>query len=171
MNLPKPLSLSLFAFAGFMSAAASAGTPADKAPEAVQQQQEAVRLPVLTVMADRELREETVIEPAEEEPLKRKALQQQVMKLERNTQNYAADPSISPSIEMKAPEPAPNLASLNPVLQQHVLNIAEGLQSSDPRNGIYTMLQPFGIDRNAINVQLSREQVNLGIMERNAGSR
>ena len=63
-------------------------------------------------------------------------------------------------------EPAPDLSSLPPSLQQHVLNIANGLQSSDPRNGLYIMLQPFGIDRNAVNVQISREQINLGSIDR-----
>ena len=41
-----------------------------------------------------------------------------------------------------------------------------GLQSSDPRNGLYIMLQPFGIDRNTMNVQISREQINLGNIDR-----
>ena len=66
-------------------------------------------------------------------------------------------------------EPAPNLSSLPPALQQHVLNIAYGLQSSDPRNGLYIMLQPFGIDRNAVNVQISREQINIGSIDSRHG--
>ena len=58
------------------------------------------------------------------------------------------------------------MSNLSPLMQQHVLNIAAGLQSSDPRNGLYIMLQPFGIDRNATNVQISREQINLGNIDR-----
>ena len=51
-------------------------------------------------------------------------------------------------------------------MQQHVLDIAAGLQSSDPRNGLYIMLQPFGIDRNATSVQISRDQINMGTIDR-----
>ncbi|WP_228157242.1 hypothetical protein [Acinetobacter sp. CFCC 11171] len=58
------------------------------------------------------------------------------------------------------------MSNLSPLMQQHVLDIAAGLQSSDPRNGLYIMLQPFGIDRNATNVQISRDQINLGNIDR-----
>lgn len=160
MNLPKHYILMTGAVLSLCTAHAFA------APQAKDEASETVRLPVLTVMADRELRNETVVEPAQEEPAKRKALQQQVMKLERNAQNYAADPTVIQNLDVKAPEPAPNFSGVSLVMQQHILNIAEGLQSSDPRNGLYIMLQPFGIDRNATNVQMGREQLNLGILER-----
>ena len=160
MNLPKHYILMIASVLSLCTVHAFATEPT------TGENAEAVRLPVLTVMADRELRNETVVEPAQEEPAKRKALQQQVMKLERNAQNYAADPTVIQNLDLKAPEPAPNLASLSPVMQQHILNIAEGLQSADPRNGLYIMLQPFGIDRSATNVQMGREQLNLGILER-----
>ena len=60
----------------------------------------------------------------------------------------------------------PDMSNLSPLMQQHVLDIAAGLQSSDPRNGLYIMLQPFGIDRNATSVQISRDQINMGTIDR-----
>ena len=160
MNLPKQY----FLMAGAVLSVCAVQTFA--AQPATEQASEPVRLPVLTVMADRELRNETVVEPVQEEPAKRKALQQQVMKLERNTQNYVADATVIQNLDIQAPEPAPNFSGIPLVLQQHILNIADGLQSADPRNGLYIMLQPFGIDRSATNVQMGREQLNLGILER-----
>ena len=58
----------------------------------------------------------------------------------------------------------PDINSLPLALQQHILAIARGLQSTDPREGLYILLQPFGIDRNASNVQIAREQISLGIL-------
>ena len=52
------------------------------------------------------------------------------------------------------------------LLREHV-NIAAGLQSSNPTEGLYIMLQPFGIDRNATNVQITREQISIGQIDRN----
>ena len=50
------------------------------------------------------------------------------------------------------------LDSLPVVFREYVLAIAQGLQSSDPRNGVYVLLQPFGINRDATNVNIVREQ-------------
>ncbi len=164
MNLPKQFACALLA-AGAASAPAFAEIiqhEQKRAPE----QQEAVRLPVLTVMAEPELREETGIVPYQQETGRRKALQHRVMQLEENTQSFVVDPVVIANLDILPVEPSADLSSLPPSLQQHVLDIANGLQSSDPRNGIYTMLQPFGIDRNATNVQISREQINLGNIDR-----
>ncbi|MCW8038548.1 MULTISPECIES: hypothetical protein [Acinetobacter] len=159
MNLPKPLSYTVLALAGAVSVSAFAA-------ESPQEHQEAVRLPVLTVMAEPELREETGVVPYQQETARRKALQHRVMQIEEGTQSFVVDPSIVANLDILPAEPSPNLSSLPPALQQHVLNIASGLQSSDPRNGLYIMLQPFGINRDAANVQISREQINLGTIDR-----
>lgn len=66
MNLPKHYILMTGAVLSLCTAHAFA------APQAKDEASETVRLPVLTVMADRELRNETVVEPAQEEPAKRK---------------------------------------------------------------------------------------------------
>lgn len=128
--------------------------------------QDTVRLPVLTVLAEPELREEAGAVPYQQETARRKALQHRVMQIEQETQSMVIDPTVVENLDLLPIEPVPNLSGLPPLLQQHVLDIANGLQSSDPRNGIYIMLQPFGIDRNATNVQISREQINLGHIDR-----
>ena len=155
MNLPKQLAY-----------AAAALAYAASIPAFAQEQQEAVRLPALTVMAEPELRRETGAVPYQQETARRKALQHRVMQIENDAQSFIVDPEVVANLDILPMEPAPNLSSLPPALQQHVLNIAYGLQSSDPRNGLYIMLQPFGIDRNAVNVQISREQINLGSIDR-----
>lgn len=155
MNLPKQLAY-----------AAAALACAAFIPAFAQEQQEAVRLPALTVMAEPELRRETGVVPYQQETARRKALQHRVMQIENDAQSFIVDPEVVANLDILPMEPAPNLSSLPPSLQQHVLNIANGLQSSDPRNGLYIMLQPFGIDRNAVNVQISREQINIGSIDR-----
>ncbi|MGA8883963.1 MAG: hypothetical protein WB445_10240 [Acinetobacter sp.] len=155
MNLPKQLAY-----------AAAALACAASIPASAQEQQEAVRLPALTVMAEPELRRETGVVPYQQETARRKALQHRVMQIENDAQSFTVDPEVVANLDILPMEPAPNLSSLPPALQQHVLNIANGLQSSDPRNGLYIMLQPFGIDRNAVNVQISREQINIGSIDR-----
>ena len=155
MNLPKQLAY-----------AAAALACAASIPAFAQEQQEAVRLPALTVMAEPELRRETGVVPYQQETARRKALQHRVMQIENDAQSFIVDPEVVANLDILPMEPAPNLSSLPPALQQHVLNIAYGLQSSDPRNGLYIMLQPFGIDRNAVNVQISREQINIGSIDR-----
>ncbi|CAM4161890.1 hypothetical protein [Acinetobacter pragensis] len=159
MNLPKQLSKMAIALTGAISVTAFAA-------DQPKTQDEAVRLPALTVMAEREMREETVVEPYQQETARRKALQHRVMKIEEDAQSFVIDPAVVANLDILPAEPAPNLSSLPPALQQHVLNIASGLQSSDPRNGIYIMLQPFGLDSNVVNVQISREQINLGNIDR-----
>ena len=121
---------------------------------------EPVKLPTLTVMAEPELRAETGYLPFQEQPQKRGALQQRVMKIERDIQGYTVDAEYKGNIDVMPAQPAPDIGSLPLGLQQYVMAIADGLQSSDPRNGVYVMLQNFGIDRNAINVQIAREQFN-----------
>lgn len=119
-----------------------------------------VKLPTLTVMAEPELRAETGYLPFQQQPQKLNALQQRMMKIERDIQNYTVEGNFVENIDILPPPPAPDLDRLPIGLQQYVLAIADGLQSSDPRNGIYVILKNFGIDRNATNVQISREQFN-----------
>lgn len=121
---------------------------------------EPVKLPTMTVMAEPELRAETGYLPFQEQPKKRTALQQRMVKLERDIQSYTVDADFAGNVDILPPQPASDLGSLLLGLQHYVLAVADGLQSSDPRNGVYTMLQHFGIDHNATNVQISREQFN-----------
>ena len=158
MNLSKQFILMAIALVGTtMAFPAFAETEAEK---------EVVRLPVLTVLAEPELREEAGVVPYQEETARRKALQHRMMQIEAGTRATVIDPTVVANLDILPIVPAPNLSNLPPLLQQHVLDIAHGLQSSDPRNGLYIMLQPFGIDRNTMNVQISREQINLGNIDR-----
>lgn len=125
-----------------------------------------VELPMLRTLAEPELRAETGVIQYQEDPQEVKALQHRVMKIQLDTQNFVVDPTIVTTLELVPEGPMPDLNNLPLALQQHVLAIAKGLQSPDPREGLYIMLAPFGIDRNATNVQISREQFSFGVINR-----
>lgn len=126
-----------------------------------------VTLPTLTVMADRELREETeFMLPLQEQYSQKKALNMRMMKIERELQDYTVNADFAGDIEIIPRSNPARLDDLPPGLQQYVQSIADGLRSADPRDGIYLMLAPFGIDRNATNVQRAREQFNQNNVDR-----
>jgi len=159
MILPKSIAVLLFASATLSASSTFAATNTDE-------QQEAIQMPALTIMAEREMRAETGIVEYQEQVDRRKALQHRVMELERDTQNKGVDATIVSNMDILPAAAMPDMSNLSPLMQQHVLDIAAGLQSSDPRNGLYIMLQPFGIDRNATSVQISRDQINMGTIDR-----
>ncbi len=122
---------------------------------------ESVTLPTLTVMADRELREETeFMLPLQEQSSQKKALKMRMMKIERELQDYTVNADFAGDLDILPSTNPARLDSLPPGLQQYVQAIADGLLFADPRDGIFLMLVPFGIDHNATNVQISREQFN-----------
>lgn len=164
MTLPQSVSALVFISSVLTISSAFAATKKKESTEP------AIQMPALTVMADREMRAETGIVEYQEQVDSRKALQQRVMKIERDTQNKGVDATIVSNLDVLPSAAMPDMSNLSPLMQQHVLDIAAGLQSSDPRNGLYIMLQPFGIDRNATNVQISREQINIGIIDRQLNS-
>lgn len=159
MTLPKSVAVLLFASATLSASSTFAATNTDE-------QQEAIQMPALTIMAEREMRAETGIVEYQEQVDRRKALQHRVMELERDTQNKGVDATIVSNMDILPAAAMPDMSNLSPLMQQHVLDIAAGLQSSDPRNGLYIMLQPFGINRNATSVQISRDQINMGTIDR-----
>jgi len=116
-------------------------------------------------MAEPEMRAVTEITPYQEGASQHKALQMRLMKIERDIQAYSVDGDVVANIDVGAAAPNPDLDSLPTVFREYVLAVAQGLQSSDPRNGIYGILQPFGIDRNATNVQIVREQFDPNRLE------
>ena len=136
-------------------------------PTAVEANGEIVSLPTFKVMAESELRAESGVIPYQQDENIRKALQHRMMQLQNDTQSFVVDPTLVHNLDILAPAATPDLAALPPLLREHVLNIAEGLQSSDPTEGLYIMLQPFGIDRNAKNVQIVREQISIGQVDYN----
>jgi hypothetical protein len=107
-------------------------------------------LPSLKLMAEPELRQESGVVPFQEDTQVRKALQHQVIRHERELQNVTVDNHVIANYEYQ-PKVVPDMGSLSPFLQQYVMSIANGLQSSDPTQGLYIMLQSVGIDRNNIN--------------------
>nr|WP_314104368.1 hypothetical protein [Acinetobacter lwoffii] len=126
-----------------------------------------VVLPTLTVMAEPELRAVTEkMLPYQEQNSQRKALQMRLMKIERELQDYTVNADFAGDIEILPSSNPARLDSLPPGLQQYVQAIADGLRSADPRDGIYLMLVPFGINRNATSVQTAREQFNLNNIDR-----
>lgn len=97
-----------------------------------------------------------------------RALQHRIMQIQMDTQNFVVDPTILMTIDLVPEAPMPDINSLPAPLQQYVLAIARGLQSPDPREGLYVLLEPFGIDRSATNVQLARGQISLGVLDSSA---
>ena len=128
---------------------------------------DSVTLPTLTVMADRELREETeFMLPLQQQSSQKKALKMRMMKIERELQDYTVNADFAGDLDILPSSNPARLDSLPPGLQQYVQAIADGLGSADPRDGIYLMLVPFGINRNATSVQAAREQFNLNNIDR-----
>ncbi|OTG63285.1 hypothetical protein B9T29_03695 [Acinetobacter sp. ANC 3903] len=137
-----------------------------------------VTLPTLQVLAEPELRKETGIVPYQNDEMNRRALQHQIIRNSREAQNFMIDSHVVANLEIQPLQSQPDLTSLPPLLQQHVLNIAQGLQSSDPTQGLYIMLQPFGIDRSnsmqplerGTHLQINLNNINIGTLERSVNN-
>ncbi|MEJ2899235.1 hypothetical protein [Acinetobacter sp. NS-4] len=154
MNLLKNLSCAIVAIAGSFSISSTFADIADT--------------PELSPLTDSELRVEAEIVQVMYDPhdhQREKALQHRIMQIQMDAQNFVVDPTIVMTIDLVPEPPMPDINSLPLPLQQYVLAIARGLQSSDPREGLYILLEPFGINRNAVNVQIAREQISLGVLE------
>lgn len=131
------------------------------------QAEEVASLPTIKMMADTELRDEQVtMTPFQEEQDTRKALQSKIMKDERGIQNKGLPSPIDQSINY-IPQTAIDMSALDnftnsPLLQAYVLEVAKGFQSSDPTNGVFKILQNFGVDRSsALNSISNNEGVKL----------
>lgn len=91
---------------------------------------ESVTLPTLTVMADRELREETeFMLPLQEQSSQKKALKMRMMKIERELQDYTVNADFAGDLDILPSTNPARLDSLPPGLQQYVQAIADGLRS------------------------------------------
>ncbi|MDM1284446.1 hypothetical protein HXZ60_12990 [Acinetobacter towneri] len=121
---------------------------------------DAVTLPTLHVLAEPELRTETGIVPYQNDEKNLRALQHQVIRNSREAQNFMIDSYVVANLEIQPLQAQPDLNSLSPFLQQYVLSIAQGLQSSDPTQGLYIMLQPFGINRSNSMQHIDRSNSN-----------
>lgn len=118
-------------------------------PMAYANEAEVTSLPTIRVMAESELREEVGFVPYQEDKQVRQALQHRVYKIHNDMQN--AGVSESPLVVNYQPMAAqPDLSQYSPILQQYILAVASGFQSSDPTNGLFKMLEPLNINRNNI---------------------
>lgn len=118
-------------------------------PMAYANEAEVTSLPTIRVMAESELREEVGFVPYQEDKQTRQALQHRVYKIHNDMQN--AGVSESPMIVNYQPMQAqPDMSQLSPMLQQYILAVAAGFQSSDPTNGLFKILEPLNINRNSV---------------------
>ncbi|GAA5000684.1 hypothetical protein GCM10023206_02680 [Acinetobacter puyangensis] len=125
------------------------------------QANDVITLPTIKVMAESELREEVGFVPFQEDKKTRQALQHHVYKIERDLQNTSVSESIG-NIDFQPKIAEPDMSQFSPALQQYILAVATGLQSSDPSNGIFNMLEPLNINRNNIdNIRDGTLKVNI----------
>ena len=109
------------------------------------QAEEVTTLPTIKVMADAELRDEEVkMAPLQEDKNVRKALQKKIIKSEQDIQNYVIGDSAN-IVNVQPKAPPIDMSGLSPMMQEYVLAVAAGLQSSDPTSGLMTMLQPVSM--------------------------
>ena len=128
------LMITVLAFMGFSTAQAN---------------EEVNALPTIHVMAESELREEVGFAPVPFQERKdvQQALQHHLYKIENGFQNNRVEESVA-TVDYQPQATAPDLSQYSPVLQQYILAVAAGLQSSDPTNGLFKMLEPLNINRN-----------------------
>ena len=112
----------------------------------------------LKPLTEAELSAETVAQVSNPKSGINQSLKMRVLHIERDLHGADIPPNFAQNLDILPAPEMPDTSGVSPLMQQHVANIAAGLQSADPREGLYIMLAPFGIDRNATNVQTSREQ-------------
>lgn len=137
-SLNRSILMTIFAFTGLQTV----------------QAQETVALPSIHVMADTELREEVGFVPLQDDKPVRQALRHHVDKIQNDIQNTNVNENPSLAIDYQ-PTTSPDMSQISPLLQQYILSITSGLQSSDPTNGVFNMLEPLNINRN--NIQALRD--------------
>lgn len=113
------------------------------------QAEEVATLPTIRVMAESELREEVGFVPFQEDKKVRQALQHREYKTHYDIQN-ALVPEGMTTVDYQPVMAQPDLSQLSPFLQQYILAVAGGIQSSDPTNGIFEMLRPLNINRSNV---------------------
>ncbi|ENV52846.1 MULTISPECIES: hypothetical protein [Acinetobacter] len=119
------------------------------------QAEDVTNLPTIRVMAESELREEVGFVPLQEDKEVRQALQHRIDQTQNATQNINVKENFPLAIDYQPITSSPDLSQFSPFLQQYILAITNGIQSSDPTNGLFEMLRPLNINRN--NVDTYRE--------------
>lgn len=113
------------------------------------QAEEVATLPTIRVMAESELREEVGFVPFQEDKKVRQALQHYEYKTHYDIQN-ALVPEGMTTVDYQPVMAQPDLSQFSPFLQQYILAVAGGIQSSDPTNGIFEMLRDLNINRSNV---------------------
>ncbi|MDX7903576.1 hypothetical protein SJZ78_09850 [Acinetobacter baumannii] len=126
------------------------------------QAEEVATLPTIRVMAESELREEVGFVPFQEDKNVRQALQHHEYKIHNDIQN-ALVPEGMTAVNYQPVMAQPDMTQLSPFLQQYILAVAGGIQSSDPTNGLFEMLKPLYIDRSNVDAYRNGTmKVNIG---------
>lgn len=107
-------------------------------------------LPTIRVMAESELREEIGVLPFQEDKPIRQALQHRIDQIQSDAQNTKVYENFPLAVDYQPMTRSPEISQFSPFLQQYILAIAGGIQSSDPTNGIFEMLRPLNINRNNV---------------------
>ncbi|KAF7276080.1 hypothetical protein GWI33_010942 [Rhynchophorus ferrugineus] len=100
-------------------------------------------------MAEAELREEVGYIPYQEDKKVREALQYYILKMENDIQNTGVN-DIATVIDYQPQSAIPDMSHLSPEIQEYILSVSTGLQSTIPSDGLFNMLAPLNIDRNNI---------------------
>jgi hypothetical protein len=126
------------------------------------QAEEVTTLPTIRVMAESELREEVGFVPFQEDKNVRQALQHHEYKIHNDMQN-ALIPEGMTAVNYQPVMTQPDMTQLSPFLQQYILAVAGGIQSSDPTNGLFEMLKPLNINRSNVDAYRNGTmKVNIG---------
>ena len=83
-----------------------------------------------------------------------RTLEHRIYEIENELQNYVVNSNILENVDWQPKVSTDDLPALSPHLQAHVENIARGLQSDDPRQGIRIMIDGFegGIQLGSLNL-------------------
>lgn len=126
------------------------------------QADEVTTLPTIRVMAESELREEVGPIPFQEDKKVRQALQHHEYKIHTGIQNAEVSESVG-GFNYQPQAAQPDLSYVPAILQEYILAVAGGFQSSDPTNGVFKMLEPLNINRdNASDFRNGTIKVDIG---------
>ena len=127
------------------------------------QASDVISLPTITVMAEEELREEDVgILPYQEDEDVKEALRHKIYKLETDMQNKEMSENASIAMNYIPNTVIPDMSQYSPFVQQYILAVASGFQSSDPTNGAFEILNTLDINRNNIDtIRNGTMEINL----------
>lgn len=106
-------------------------------------------LPTIVVMSESEMRSQDGFIPYQEDQKVRQALQHKVYKINNELQSTGAM-KVATNIVAPVASPTVDMRQVSPALEQYILSVATGFQSSDPTNGVFNMLQPLNINRSNI---------------------